>query len=174
MLSIKNLTVSVDNKIILNDFNLSINKNEIHALMGLNGSGKSTICKVLMGDPNYKIEVTNPDTGEVVKTLSHDWKKLKDINKEIVAWLKIADTKIDYPVLYHKGDTEKSQFYLYKDMYKDYSIHGSIFVDFRSEKGANSKNVILHNIKEGFIPLLSNNINMIKKGNQKWYVIVMN
>lgn len=56
MLSIKNLTVSVDNKIILNDFNLSINKNEIHALMGLNGSGKSTICKVLMGDPNYKIE----------------------------------------------------------------------------------------------------------------------
>ena len=38
----------------------------------------------------------------------------------------------------------------------------------------NSKNVILHNIKEGFIPLLSNNINMIKKGNQKWYVIVMN
>lgn len=95
-------------------------------------------------DPNYKIEVTNPDTGEVVKTLSHDWKKLKDINKEIVAWLKIADTKIDYPVLYHKGDTEKSQFYLYKDMYKDYSIHGSIFVDFRSEKGANSKNVILH------------------------------
>ena len=56
MLEIKNLTVSVKDKIILKDFNLKINKNEIHALMGLNGSGKSTICKVLMGDKNYKIE----------------------------------------------------------------------------------------------------------------------
>lgn len=56
MLEIKNLTVSVKDKIILKDFNLKINKNEIHALMGLNGSGKSTICKVLMGDSNYKVE----------------------------------------------------------------------------------------------------------------------
>ena len=55
MLEIKNLTVSVLDKIILKDFNLSINKNEIHTLMGLNGSGKSTICKVLMGDNNYKV-----------------------------------------------------------------------------------------------------------------------
>ena len=56
MLEIKNLTISVNEKIILKDFNLKINKNEIHALMGLNGSGKSTICKVLMGDTNYKVE----------------------------------------------------------------------------------------------------------------------
>lgn len=56
MLNIKNLTVSVQDKIILKDFNLNINSNEIHALMGLNGSGKSTICKVLMGDDTYKVE----------------------------------------------------------------------------------------------------------------------
>ncbi len=56
MLEIKDLTVSVSDKTILKDFNLKINKNEIHTLMGLNGTGKSTICKVLMGDENYKIE----------------------------------------------------------------------------------------------------------------------
>ena len=56
MLNIENLTVSVQDKIILKDFNLNIKSNEIHALMGLNGSGKSTICKVLMGDSNYKVE----------------------------------------------------------------------------------------------------------------------
>ena len=56
MLEIKNLTVSVNNKTILKNFNLKIKQNEIHALMGLNGSGKSTICKLLMGDPNYKVE----------------------------------------------------------------------------------------------------------------------
>ena len=56
MLSIKDLTVSVDGKRILKKFNLDIKIKEIHALMGLNGSGKSTICKVLMGDPRYNVE----------------------------------------------------------------------------------------------------------------------
>ena len=56
MLEIKNLTVKADEKIILKDFSLNIKNNEIHTLMGLNGSGKSTICKVIMGDPNYIVE----------------------------------------------------------------------------------------------------------------------
>lgn len=56
MLEIKNLTVKAEDKVILKDFSLSIKKNEIHTLMGLNGSGKSTICKVIMGDPNYIVE----------------------------------------------------------------------------------------------------------------------
>lgn len=55
-LSIKKLTVSVEGKIILNNFDLSINSGEIHVLMGPNGIGKSTLTKVIMGDPNYKIE----------------------------------------------------------------------------------------------------------------------
>ena len=55
MLEINNLTVKVLNKIILKDFNLNIKTKEIHTIMGLNGSGKSTICKVLMGDPNYEV-----------------------------------------------------------------------------------------------------------------------
>lgn len=55
MLSINNLTVKVNDKIILDDFNLDINDGEIVALMGPNGVGKSTICKVIMGDPTYKV-----------------------------------------------------------------------------------------------------------------------
>lgn len=55
MLSIKNLTVSIDGKEILKDFSLDINDGEIVALMGPNGIGKSTICKVIMGDPNYQV-----------------------------------------------------------------------------------------------------------------------
>ena len=54
-LKIKDLTVSVDDKIILKDFNLEINSGEIHVLMGPNGIGKSTLTKVIMGDSNYKI-----------------------------------------------------------------------------------------------------------------------
>ena len=54
-LEIKNLNVETDNKEILNDFNLLINKGEIHAIMGPNGVGKSTLSKVIMGYPDYSI-----------------------------------------------------------------------------------------------------------------------
>lgn len=55
-LKLDKLTVSVDGKIILKDFDLVINPKEIHVLMGPNGIGKSTLTKVIMGDSNYKIE----------------------------------------------------------------------------------------------------------------------
>ena len=55
ILKIDNLTAKVNNKVILNDFNLEIKSGEIHAIMGPNGTGKSTLTKVIMGDPNYEI-----------------------------------------------------------------------------------------------------------------------
>ena len=55
MLEIKDLTVKVGDKTILKDFNLTINNKEVHALMGINGVGKSTICKVILGDKNYEV-----------------------------------------------------------------------------------------------------------------------
>ena len=58
-LKIENLTVSIENKIILKDFNLEIKSGEIHAIMGPNGTGKSTLSKVIMGDTNYKVESGN-------------------------------------------------------------------------------------------------------------------
>ncbi len=54
-LKIKDLTVTVNDKEILKDFNLEIKSGEIHVIMGPNGTGKSTLTKIIMGDPNYKI-----------------------------------------------------------------------------------------------------------------------
>ena len=56
MLKIDNLTVIADNKEILHDFDLKIEDGEIHALMGPNGVGKSTICRSILKDPNYLIK----------------------------------------------------------------------------------------------------------------------
>ena len=54
-LKIEKLTVKINDKIILNNFNLEIKSGEIHAIMGPNGTGKSTLAKVIMGDSNYEI-----------------------------------------------------------------------------------------------------------------------
>ena len=55
ILEIKNLYVSVNDKKILKDFNLTIKSGEIHTIMGPNGVGKSTLTKVIMGDKNYQV-----------------------------------------------------------------------------------------------------------------------
>ena len=54
-LNIKNLSVSVDEKNIINNLNLKINKGEVHAIMGPNGSGKSTLSNVLAGKNGYNV-----------------------------------------------------------------------------------------------------------------------
>ena len=48
MLKIENLSLKVEDKELLNDFNLEIKEGEIHAIMGPNGIGKSSICKASM------------------------------------------------------------------------------------------------------------------------------
>ncbi|MGB0416740.1 MAG: Fe-S cluster assembly ATPase SufC [Coraliomargarita sp.] len=55
-LEIKNLNVSIDGQAILKDFSLTIPKGEVHALMGPNGTGKSTLAKVMAGHEDYTVE----------------------------------------------------------------------------------------------------------------------
>ena len=56
MLKIKDLHVNVEDKKILQGFNLEINPGETHAIMGPNGSGKSTLANVLSGKEGYEIK----------------------------------------------------------------------------------------------------------------------
>ncbi len=56
MLNINNLQVKINDQIILNNFNLQIKNGETHVIMGPNGVGKSTICRVILGDSVYHVE----------------------------------------------------------------------------------------------------------------------
>ncbi len=58
-LVIKNLHVSVSGEEILKGLSVAIKSGEIHALMGPNGCGKSTLANTLMGHPNYDVDSGN-------------------------------------------------------------------------------------------------------------------
>jgi len=60
-LEIKNLNASIEGEPILRDLSLTVPKGEVHALMGPNGTGKSTLAKVLAGHEDYTVE-----SGEVL------------------------------------------------------------------------------------------------------------
>jgi Fe-S cluster assembly ATP-binding protein len=54
-LVIKNLHVNIEDKSILNGVDLRIPQGEVHAIMGPNGTGKSTLANTLLGHPSYKV-----------------------------------------------------------------------------------------------------------------------
>ncbi|MDD5730731.1 MAG: ATP-binding cassette domain-containing protein [Candidatus Omnitrophica bacterium] len=73
MLEVKNLSVEVAGKAILNNVNLSIKKGEVMILFGPNGSGKSTLIKTIMGFSGF-----NAKSGEII----FKNKKINDLDTE--------------------------------------------------------------------------------------------
>lgn len=55
VLEVKNLHVSIEDKKILKGVNLTMRTGEIHAIMGPNGTGKSTLSAAIMGHPSYEV-----------------------------------------------------------------------------------------------------------------------
>ena len=56
ILEVRGLKVGIEGTPILKGIDLVIPKGEIHAIMGRNGSGKTTTANVIMGHPAYEIE----------------------------------------------------------------------------------------------------------------------
>lgn len=90
-------------------------------------------------------EVITEDTNSKETTI--DWNKLKDINDDIIGWIKINDTNIDYPIL--KDNTELK--YLNHSYNGKYNKNGSIFT--LNRKPFNDRITIIygHNMKSNIM-----------------------
>ena len=78
-----------------------------------------------------------------------DFEGLWEINPEIYAWIRVPDTKIDYPILQHEG--EDQGYYLTRDIYGENSQAGSIYTEHYNRKDFTDPNTLLygHNMKNG-------------------------
>ncbi len=108
-------------------------------------STKDVAVTVPITTPVDYTDPTTPD-GEVYE-FTKDWNEFLAINDEIKAWIDIPGTRVNYPVLKHEGDGVGYQYYLHKSYDHSYIFDGSIFIDYRSKQGVDSKNIITHGHK---------------------------
>ena len=79
-LEIKNLHVSIDGTEIIKGLNLTLRTGEIHAIMGPNGTGKSTLSYALMGHPKYSVTAgTATLDGEDLLTMEPNQRAIKGL-----------------------------------------------------------------------------------------------
>lgn len=79
----------------------------------------------------------DPETGRLAK-----FKDLLELNPDVKGWITVPNTKIDYPVV--QSSKDDPEYYLYRDINRQDTKYGSIFMDSHSELGENSKNILLH------------------------------
>ena len=82
------------------------------------------------------VEISNNDNDEGFT----DYSTIFDKNEDMVAWIKIEGTTIDYPVMQTK---DKPNYYLYRNFYKEYSSYGTPYV-FENCDILNSDNITIY------------------------------
>ena len=68
-----------------------------------------------------------------------DVKKLKEVNSDVKGWISIPNTNINYPIL----QGSNNNYYLNRDINKEYNRNGSIFMDYRNHE-FNDNNTIIY------------------------------
>lgn len=101
----------------------------------------------LVNNNNVYVEVTDPKTGKV-KDVLREYSTVYLMNPDLVGWIKIPGTKVNYPVL---QNTDEATYYLKRDFYKQSARHGSIFAHEMADFKTPSDNITLygHNMADG-------------------------
>lgn len=75
-----------------------------------------------------------------------DFEKLKEINNQVVAWIKVNGTQVEYPIV----QAEDNSYYLKRNLDKKYNVGGWIFADYKNKLDGTDKNIVIygHNMKD--------------------------
>ncbi len=112
-----------------------------------NASVSDKLNNPLVNNNNPYVEVPHPVTGELIDVL-REYSTVYLMNTDLVGWIKIGGTKINYPVL---QSPDHVNYYLKRDFYKEDSRHGSIFAHEMANFSNLSDNITLygHNMGDG-------------------------
>lgn len=86
---------------------------------------------------NQFTDILNNEESNLSSQNTYNLENIAKINSEIIGWIKIDGTNIDYPIM-QNGD-----FYLHKDIYKNYSSHGTPYLAFYCDV-KKSENLIIY------------------------------
>ncbi len=126
----------------MNDRNNSEYKEQLHSGQATASGGDKDSSAGAITGPQFELD--GPVTaGEVLE----EYKNLKNQYPDLIGWLKIADTNIDYPVM----QSEDNDFYLDHDLNGKYDKNGTIFMDTACDVVKGNTNTILygHHMKSG-------------------------
>ncbi len=92
-----------------------------------------------------EIITIDENTQEQIKSV--DFSQIRAENSDVVGWIRVNNSKIDYPVVH----TTDNDFYLTHSYNKQYNSAGAIFADYRNSCDGTDKNLVLygHNRKDG-------------------------
>lgn len=98
-------------------------------------------------ETDLEIEIESEPATEAPYQSPIDFEALWEVNPDVVGWIRIPDTRIDYPILY-SGDNET---YLHTDMNGNESVYGAIYLDCDSETDFSGWNhpIYGHHMKDG-------------------------
>lgn len=116
-------------------------------IIGISGYKIYTIVSGYMASRNVYEDIRQEAVAEEGFSGDIDWGKLRKINEDVVAWIYLEDSNIDYPIVQSRDNTE----YLTTLFDKTYGVAGSIFVDCNTEHpfGQLSTVVYGHHMKDG-------------------------
>ena len=94
-----------------------------------------------------KQEIVENEEGEPEVKYTVDFEALKEMNPDTVAWIKVNNTNVEYPIV----KTEDNEYYLTHSFDKSYSKAGWIFADYRNNVDGTDRNLIVygHNRMDG-------------------------
>lgn len=110
---------------------------------------------------NVKLEKIKNDNSNNEKYIV-DFKKLKSENSDVVAYIKVNNTNIEYPIV----KTSNNNFYLNHSFDKSKNSRGWIFADYKNKFDNTDKNIVIygHNMRDG--SMFGSLKNIL---NEEWY-----